>query len=114
NLGKHIWELITVENKHRDGRLNLSNLRLRFTEDSDIGYVCQNCRTIHLHLSGGICKNCFNNLEQKDSLSAKEIQNENFYAKQFAEVGDSIRMRCEELTGQTDNQLERQRLFKGI
>lgn len=113
-LGDSIWDEITNNYKHRDGKLDLSNLRIRFSNDSEEVFQCSSCRTIHLHTSGGICKNCFNTLSPAPTAKASDIRADNFYASQLTLNGDSIRMRCEELTGQTDNQLERQRLFKGI
>lgn len=113
-LGDRIWDTIVSQFGHLDGILDLANLRIKFTKDQDPIYQCDNCRTVHLHKSGGICKNCFAQLSHQQTGTAQEIRNNNFYASQLMATGDSIRMRCEELTGQTDNQLERQRLFRGI
>ena len=113
-LGNEIWNHITNVFKHRDGNLELANLRIRFSEDNDGVFQCTNCTTIHLHNSGQVCKTCFSTLDISSNTTAQEVRRNNFYARQFAQNGEAIRMRCEELTGQTDNQLERQRLFKGI
>jgi len=113
-LGNSIWNIITNVYKHRDGQLNLSNLRLNFAADEDEVIICDNCRTVHLHSSGGVCKNCFNDLDQSERTKCGKIREDNFYATNLKNGNDVVRMRCEELTGQTDNQLERQRLFKGI
>jgi DEAD/DEAH box helicase domain-containing protein len=114
NLGESIWNIITNVYRHRDGQLNLSNLRLNFADDQDEAIICDNCRTVHLHSSGGVCKNCFHHLDRAEKVKCQEIRENNFYASQLKNDTDVIRMRCEELTGQTDNQLERQRRFKGI
>jgi DEAD/DEAH box helicase domain-containing protein len=113
-LGDSIWDEITNKYKHRDGKLDLANLRIRFSNDSDEVFQCSSCRTIHLHGSGQVCKNCFSTIGTRSTSTASEIRADNFYASQLTNNGDAVRMRCEELTGQTDNQLERQRLFKGI
>ena len=113
-LGKSIWNIITNVYKHRDGQLNLSNLRLNFADNQDEAIICDNCRTVHLHSSGGVCKNCFNYLDRSEKVKCEKIRENNFYASQLKNDTNVVRMRCEELTGQTDNQLERQRLFKGI
>ena len=113
-LGDAIWDSITNKYRHRDGKLILQNLRLKFAEDTIKVYQCNNCHTIHLHKSAGICKNCFEALPLTSNLNALKIKNDNFYAKELLGNHGAIRMRCEELTGQTDNQLERQRLFRGI
>lgn len=114
DLGDSIWDIITNEYKHRDGQLNLSNLKINFTDDQHEATVCSKCRTVHLHSSGGVCKNCFHYLDDSIKYDCKEIRERNFYASELDNSTSIIRMRCEELTGQTDNQLERQRLFKGI
>lgn len=113
-LGDSIWDFITNEFKHLDGQLNLSNLKISFADDQHEAIVCSKCRTVHLHSSGGVCKNCFNYLDDSLKYNCKEIRERNFYASELDNSSSIIRMRCEELTGQTDNQLERQRLFKGI
>jgi DEAD/DEAH box helicase domain-containing protein len=113
-LGNSIWDVITNQFNHRDGQLKLSNLRLNFADDNDLGVICSVCRTVHLHSSGGICKNCFNYLDSSKREKCGNIRENNFYASQLTNDSNVVRMRCEELTGQTDNQLDRQRLFKGI
>lgn len=113
-LGNALWNSLTNDYKHYDGVLNLETLRVHFAEDDEIVFECSSCKTIHLHPSAGVCKSCFNLLSIKSELTAKDARSKNFYALQLLNNHEIIRMRCEELTGQTDNQLERQRLFKGI
>ncbi|WP_191861040.1 DEAD/DEAH box helicase [Hanstruepera ponticola] len=113
-LGNALWNALTNDYMHYDGVLNLETLRIYFATDDDKVYKCQYCKTVHLHPSAGICKSCFKHLPKTPNLSAKDARENNFYAKQLLDNHEIIRMRCEELTGQTDNQLERQRLFKGI
>lgn len=113
-LGDALWNSLTNEYNHYDGVLKLETLRVYFANDNDKVYECEYCKTIHLHPSAGICKSCFKSLPKTTNLNAKEARNNNFYANQLLDNHEIIRMRCEELTGQTDNQLERQRLFKGI
>lgn len=113
-LGEALWDSLTNEYRHSDGVLKLENLRINFANDDDIVYECRYCKTIHLHPSAGVCKSCFKQLPETSSRTTKETRRHNFYAKQLLDNHEVIRMRCEELTGQTDNQLERQRLFKGI
>lgn len=113
-LGNALWNSLTSDHKHYDGILKLEILRIYFADDNDKVYECRFCKTIHLHPSAGICKSCFNKLPQNSNLIAKEARRNNFYATQLLDNHEIVRMRCEELTGQTDNQLERQRLFKGI
>lgn len=113
-LGNALWNSLTNDYMHYDGILNLETLRIYFAQDDDIVHKCPYCKTVHLHPSAGVCKSCFKSLLGKSDLIAKEARRNNFYALQLLDNHEIIRMRCEELTGQTDNQLERQRLFKGI
>ncbi|WP_432671111.1 DEAD/DEAH box helicase [Flavobacterium sp. SM2513] len=113
-LGDALWNTLTNEYSHYDGVLNLETLRIYFANDDDKVYECSYCKTIHLHPSAGICKSCFKVLPNTSNVTTKEARRNNFYATQLLDNHEIIRMRCEELTGQTDNQLERQRLFKGI
>lgn len=113
-LGTRVFELIVNNYRHLDGVLRLPKLKLRFAEEDDEAYKCDSCKTVHLHFSGGVCKNCYSPLRRSMRLSVKEIRNKNFLSKLLEGNHESVRMRCEELTGQTDDQLERQRLFKGI
>lgn len=114
DLGDYIWSLLTETCNHSSGILKIGQLKINFANDTDLTYKCSNCNTIHLHKSAGICKTCCYELSDTSTKRASEVYSDNFYAKQFKSNEDVIRMRCEELTGQTDNQLERQRLFKGI
>lgn len=113
-LGEALWNTLTNENNHYDGILKLETLGIYFAEDSEMVYKCKYCNTIHLHHSAGICKSCFKFLPKNSNTTTKQARENNFYAKQLLDNHEIVRMRCEELTGQTDNQLERQRLFKGI
>ena len=113
-LGDALWNSLTNDYNHYDGILNLETLRIYFAEDNEKIHECRYCQTVHLHPSAGICKSCFKPLPKTSNLTTKDARENNFYAKQLLDNHKIIRMRCEELTGQTDNQLERQRLFKGI
>ncbi|WKX76330.1 helicase-related protein [Zobellia laminariae] len=113
-LGNALWNTLTNDYSHFDGVLNLENLRIYFAEDNEVVYQCPFCKTVHLHQSAGICKSCFKRLPRTSEITAKEVRKGNFNALKLLNNQEVIRMRCEELTGQTDNQLERQRLFKGI
>ena len=117
DLGSAIWnDVIGFPNNHTDGILKIENLRIKFANREAKLWICDSCGTIHQHNSGGVCKFCF---ELLDSLpvsnkTAGEIQSLNFYSRSALRDEKAIRLRCEELTGQTDNQLERQRFFKNI
>lgn len=76
----------------------------------------------HLHTSGGICT--FAGTTRDDVISTsltlssetcKELWGKNYLAfNAITEKRKPIRLHCEELTGQTDDQFERQRHFRNI
>lgn len=80
--------------------------------DSDIAHVCPRCRRVHLHGSGGICSSCLANLDNATRVHVSDIRKNNYNLLNHTLGRPGKRLHCEELTGQTDNQPERQRLFK--
>ncbi|MFD2914776.1 DEAD/DEAH box helicase [Psychroserpens luteus] len=80
-------------------------------------YKCYNCHKIHLHRGFGLCTNvqCLSVLPSNASGRVKELREQNFISFDLLqEPREPIRLRTAELTGQTDNQAERQLQFKGV
>ena len=73
---------------------------IRFIKSSGVRVVCPTCFASHLHGSAGICVSCSAKLifpEESFSVS------DDYYAWLSTEAGGGMeRLRCEELTGQTD------------
>ena len=61
------------------------------------------------HLSGRTCTNCLAQLNEAPDATCRDLHAENYYAKEAAELRSPLRLHCEELTAQTDDQAERQR-----
>ncbi len=93
--------------------LKLERYGLRLIDASSPVWECAKCQEIHLHNSAGICTRCFNELEETTHLKAEDIREQHYYSR-IAFENIPIRIHCEELTGQTDDQAKRQRLFLGI
>ena len=80
-------------------------------------WQCPQCRMIHLHRNNGYCQNCLHELPER-GVNGEEIlkvlENNFYYA--LAHRTDGVRLRCEELTGQTDRiaAIDRQRCFQEI
>jgi Lhr-like helicase len=92
---------------HNHCLLKLKNLAIKYVEKDHKIHKCQNCGQTHLHSSAGICVFCFS-----DGLEEEESTNQNFLIDGILDNNEKpFRFRSEELTGQTDNQLERQRYF---
>jgi hypothetical protein len=68
-----------------------------------------------LHFSGGICTFSVTALQPKHNKICDDIWKENYLSyNAIKEQRQPIRLHCEELTGQTDDQFERQRHFRNI
>lgn len=87
-----------------------SPLLIRFNNSSR--WVCERCREVHLHPSGGVCVLCLSRNLSKES--AREVGIDSYYG--WLAQHEPRRMRVEELTGQTrplKAQRDRQRWFVG-
>jgi len=100
-------------------KLNVKTLSLIISDESSPVYLCSKCRRPHLvrGVFPGYCSKpkCAAPLEAISSCLASDLRSKNYYAKRyFGTTGNPhlIRLHAEELTGQTDDQLERQRLFR--
>lgn len=100
-------------------RLDPNELYFRPATDEP-SWVCTNCRTRHLHpgvgrVSGAkpFCSNCFEELPPP--TAAEPTGRSDYYAYLASTEAEPFRLRCEELTGQTDRvqAQRRQRLFQG-
>lgn len=83
---------------------------------SDRHLRCQRCKRIHWHRSAGICSRCFGPLssDESEGATAEELGNAHYYASTALQSGSTFRIHAEELTGQTQDQAQRQRHFRDI
>jgi DEAD/DEAH box helicase domain-containing protein len=112
-LGPAIFSALNAMG-HRNGLLSTSNLNIRVAIESDHAWVCSVCLRPHLSPSAGICTNCYSHLPDEANRVCRQIWENNYLAMPIISSRDPIRLHCEELTGQTDDAPERQRLFRGI
>lgn len=99
---------------HSGGIVHTSKLSISIPKADDGYWRCSRCGRIHLHRGAGVCTRCFLSLDVTSSGLVEDIRRTNFLGKRI-ERGESLfRVRCEELTGQTDEPAERQRRFRGI
>jgi Lhr-like helicase len=101
-------------------RLDPNQLYFRPASATEPQWVCGNCRTRHLHQGVGrvgsnapFCSNCF--LDLPPSSIPQPGGRSDYYAYLASAEAEPFRLRCEELTGQTDRvqAQRRQRLFQG-
>jgi Lhr-like helicase len=94
-----------------------SGIEFESVSDKNPYYQCLNCNKTHLHYGSGLCTNiqCLTELSDIPTGLVKELRESNFISYDvLKEPRKTIRIRTEELTGQTDNQAERQLQFKGV
>ena len=89
-------------------------LRIRRVDTSDRGYICPKCGRVHLHKSGGICSGCFKPLDDNSTISVEDLRKRTDLMLNVIKARPSCRLHCEELSGQTDDQGERQLEFRDI
>ena len=73
---------------------------------------CVKCRRVHLHESCGVCSRCCHDLVLATD-TAGTLQDRHYYFQE-ARAGEVTRLHCEELTGQTDDPVQRQRHFRNL
>lgn len=86
-------------------------------EPEDPVWLCQRCTQLHLHPSAGICTRCHADLDAEPTpgIYAGPIAEKNYISGPIVlENRPSLRIRCEELSGQTDDPGTRQLRFKGV
>ena len=103
---------------HAGWIVHVSYLNVTVVRGDQNCWTCPSCKRHHWHHSAGTCTWCFGDLpESPDGKAAKVMRVAHYYAAEAFELsqGDDIfRLHCEELSGQTDNQAQRQRNFRGL
>jgi DEAD/DEAH box helicase domain-containing protein len=99
---------------HLKGIIFTSELFVRLVDADSPYWRCALCGRTHLHRGAEICTRCFSPLPTDRTGKAEDLWSSNFLAKRVQRSGGLFRLRCEELTGQTDDPADRQRRFKDI
>ena len=115
-LKRLVWQLVCDKGRHKQGILESKHLFVKIADSKDNVWLCPSCQRPHLHKSGGICSNCFQELPQNEPKKCKSLYDLNYYSKSVQEGREPFRLHCEELTAQTDKekQPERQKHFRGF
>lgn len=109
--------LYVVDDCHNQGaELKAERLAMQMVDAEHPIWECSRCHQKHLHESAGFCARCNHALGADPCpVKCKDLWSKNYYSFQVMLSGRGpMRLHCEELTGQTDNQAERQRLFRDI
>ncbi|OLO07442.1 hypothetical protein BTW08_11730 [Salinicola sp. MH3R3-1] len=96
--------------------VKLEKLWVRVVQPEGHPWECKNCGQIHWQASAGVCSRCLSNLEVQPNgkASAEQIEEQHYYAYEAKDESSTFRIHSEELTGQTQNQAQRQRHFRDI
>lgn len=98
------------------GIVHLEHVYVRLVDPAQHPRLCTQCGQIHWHASGGCCTRCFAALPETPNgqLTAAEIADNHYYAHEAGRIRTAFRIHAEELSGQTDNPGQRQRLFRDV
>ena len=108
-----VLEAICQHGGHSGFILQPRRLDVRLAIPQDPVWTCQSCRRQHLH-SSGVCTNCLAELTTHPNATCTDLLERNYYAREAVELRQPLRLHTEELTAQSDDQAERQRLFRDI
>lgn len=120
NAVRELDEVLEEFKKHRhvNGIIRVGRVFLRVAQAGDPYWRCSSCERVHLHRGVGKCTRCYKPLSIERSGSVDELWDSNFLGRRIVRGQDSgvsrFRLRCEELTGQTDDFSDRLRKFKSI
>lgn len=113
NLGDAVF-LALQSGGHINGKVLVRLLNVRVAVDSDPVWTCPICKRNHLHPSAGVCTICNAEIGQHPNTTCGSLWFENYVARPAATGREPLRLHCEELSAQSDDQAERQRHFRGM
>jgi len=103
---------------HVNGIVRVGRVFLRIAQSGDPYWRCASCKRVHLHRGMGKCTRCYSPLAVPATGPVEDLWNTNFLGRRIVRgIEDGVarfRLRCEELTGQTDDFSDRLRKFKSI
>ena len=110
-----VWKAICVDGGHTYLTIVPRRLLVRIAVPLDPVWTCSSCKRPHLY-NPRVCTSlfCQTELGHAPDSTCGELHKRNYYAKEAVGLREPVRLHAEELTAQTDNQPERQRLFRNI
>lgn len=98
-----------------NSQVEINHLDIKLVNKTSQYYKCASCGTIHLHHSAGICVFCQNTINENPEVeTVQKIWAKNYLTNNLLNDYSPFRLHTEELSGQTDDQLSRQREFKNV
>ena len=116
-LTESLDQILTREEVLKDWLLQPKALFYRAVESDRPVYRCRQCRTVMIDPRVGFClrKTCLKAYRDLGEPVCNPRETSTDFSGYLASLGEPFRLRCEELTGQTDEEDRpvRQRLFQG-
>lgn len=112
-LGDAVFELILTSG-HPLCVIDVLALDVTLALGSDSVYTCPNCQRPHLNTSAGVCTNCPTHLNTVPDKTCEDLWRVNYYTRSATGNYTPTRLHAEELSGQTDDQADRQRRFRDV
>lgn len=117
NLGESVLNTLTALNVLSNLGINIQELYIKVAANNDPVWESPRGGRPHLHKSAGVCTQFPEGplLSENSTNICENFWNDNYLSYYSAvKKRKPIRLHCEELTGQTDDQFERQRHFRDI
>jgi hypothetical protein len=108
------WDAICQAGGHESAKLQAHRLLVRIGLRDDPLWICPSCQRVHMHRAAGICTGCLEPLGLDPDAQCETLHGRNYYASEAVERRSPLRLHCEELTAQTDDQPDRQRCFRNV
>ena len=108
------WEAICLTGGHESAKLQAHRLLVRIGLQEDPLWICPSCQRVHMHRAAGICTGCLAHLDVEPNAQCAFLHSRNYYASEAVDRRPPLRLHCEELTAQTDDQPDRQRCFRNV
>ena len=113
-LVKQIAEALRRQFDGRVWCLEARFLYLRLALPTHPVWTCPRRHRPHLHPSAGVCTTCLGALATTPDRTCVAVRADHYYGQKAQDRDRPFRLHCEELTGQTDDQALRQRMFRGL
>lgn len=115
-IGEAVFNTLSTSGLLRgDTGIQIENLFIKIAQATDKVWGSPRGNRPHLHFSGGVCTYSATTLQSQHIGICDDFWKENYLSyNAIKQQRPPIRLHCEELTGQTDDQFERQRHFRNI
>lgn len=112
-----VLKRLTAENQY-GGTIQVGKLYLKIARPDDPYWRCTACERVHMHRGVGRCTRCYMPLQAERTGPVQDLWNSNFLGRRIVRGHDQntprFRLKCEELSGQTDDFSDRLRRYKDI